>query len=155
METLKGVDHILEEIESTSRGKGAQQPRGKEKTENRGVKMDDEGLERKRRRWLEEYKELISGVPPVLPPLREVQHRIPLVDPKKRYPYHMPRCPDAIKPALLEKIEKYLKAGWWERKMVEQVAPMLCIPKKDGQLRTVVDCRLRNNNTVRRSQGTL
>ena len=144
-ETLKGSDHILEEIESAS----DKSPSRDKKTEKGASKGNDEMLEEKRQRWLEKYRDLMSGVPPVLPPLREVQHRIPLVDPKKKYPYHMPRCPDAIKPALLEKIEKYLKAGWWERKTVEQAAPMLCIPKKDGRLRTVVDCRLRNNNTVR------
>lgn len=32
---------------------------------------------------------------------------------------------------------------------MSQAAPLLCIPKKTGQLRTVVDCRKRNENTVR------
>ena len=30
-----------------------------------------------------------------------------------------------------------------------QAAPLLCIPKKDGKLRTVVDTQQRNDNTVK------
>ena len=40
-------------------------------------------------------------------------------------------------------------AGWWEMKSTPQAAPMLCIPKKNGKLRTIVDCRQRNDNTVK------
>ena len=61
----------------------------------------------------------------------------------------MPRCPDALKPQLMEKIEKYTRSGWWEPKTVPQAAPMLCIPKKSGKLRTVIDCRKRNDDTVK------
>ena len=49
----------------------------------------------------------------------------------------------------MEKIEKYTRSGWWEPKTVPQAAPMLCIPKKTGKLRTVIDCRKRNDNTVK------
>ncbi|KIK12982.1 hypothetical protein PISMIDRAFT_18316 [Pisolithus microcarpus 441] len=84
-----------------------------------------------------------------MPPLREVNHRIPLIDEGMRYTYHLPRCPDSLKPQLAEKIQLYTKAGWWERASVSQAAPMLCIPKKNGKIRTVVDCRKRNNNTVK------
>ena len=49
----------------------------------------------------------------------------------------------------MEKIDHYLRAGWWEEKNVPQASPLLCIPKKDGRLRTVVDCRERNLNTVK------
>ena len=34
-------------------------------------------------------------------------------------------------------------------KSTPQASPMLCIPKKNGKLRTVVDCRQRNDNTVK------
>lgn len=33
--------------------------------------------------------------------------------------------------------------------MVTQTAPLLCIPKKDGKLRTVINARQRNDNTVK------
>ena len=34
-------------------------------------------------------------------------------------------------------------------KSIPQAAPMLCIPKKTGKLRMVIDCRKRNDNTVK------
>ena len=34
-------------------------------------------------------------------------------------------------------------------KAVPQATPLLCIPKKTGKLRTVVDCHQRNNNTIK------
>ena len=49
----------------------------------------------------------------------------------------------------MDKIEHYIAAGWWEEKNVPQASPLLCIPKKDSRLRTVVDCRERNLNTVK------
>jgi hypothetical protein len=49
----------------------------------------------------------------------------------------------------MEKIDCYLVAGWWEEKNVPQASPLLCIPKKNGRLHTVVDCRERNLNTVK------
>ena len=47
------------------------------------------------------------------------------------------------------KINCYIDVGWWEPKTVTQAAPLLCIPKKDGKLRTVVDARQRNENSVK------
>lgn len=104
---------------------------------------------RLRARWLEKYQDILSGVPERLPPLREINHRIELIDESMKYHYHLPRCPDALKPALMEKIERYVRAGWWEHKTVPQAAPMLCLVKRDNGLRTVFDCRKRNENTVK------
>ena len=84
-----------------------------------------------------------------LPPLHEVNHQIPLVDEGKQYAYHLPRCLDSLKPQLAEKIQLYTNAKWWIMASVPQAAPMLCIPKKTGKLRTVIDCRKRNDNTVK------
>jgi len=61
----------------------------------------------------------------------------------------LPRCPDVLKQQLSDKIRVYTDTGWWEMKSVPHAAPMLCIPKKTGKLRTVVDCRKRNDNTVK------
>ena len=49
----------------------------------------------------------------------------------------------------MEKIDRYIEAGWWEEKNVPHASPLLCSSKKDGRLRTVVDCRERNTNTVK------
>jgi len=45
-----------------------------------------------------------------------------------------------MKPQLMEKMKQDVGAGWWIPKAVPQAAPLLCIPKKSGKLRTVVDC---------------
>jgi hypothetical protein len=100
-------------------------------------------------RWFTKYNDILSGAPPEPPPLRDINHRIPLIDESKRYYYHLPCCPEAMKPQLLEKVQQYTKAGWWIAKAVPQAAPLLCIPKKTGTLRTVVDCRQRNDNTIK------
>ena len=83
-----------------------------------------------------------------LPPFREVNHTIPLIDPNKKYDYYHPRCPEALRGQLLEKTERYCNAGWWECASVSQAAPLLCIPKKNGTLRTALDAHQRNANTI-------
>ncbi len=109
----------------------------------------EERLEELRTQILKEYDDLLQPVPPGLPPFRVVNHSIPLIDEHKKYVYRLPKCPEALKPKLLEKIERYTKAGWWVPAQVDQAAPLMCIYKKDGGLRTVVDLRLRNENTVK------
>jgi hypothetical protein len=54
-----------------------------------------------------------------------------------------------MKPQLMEKLWQYINAGWWIPKTAPQAAPLLCIPKKTGKLRTVVDCRQCNDNMVK------
>ena len=71
------------------------------------------------------------------------------MDKKKKYKYHSLRWPDSLKPELSEKIARYMRAGWWEPAQVEQAALMLCVRKKNNMLRTVVDGRQRNENTVK------
>ena len=92
---------------------------------------------------------MFGPIPPELPPLREVNHDIPLIDEKLVYNYRLPKCPDTMRAQLLEKVARYTAAGWWIPKAVSQAAPMLCIAKKNGKLRSVVDCRQRNDNTIK------
>jgi hypothetical protein len=106
-------------------------------------------LDMLRRKWFEACADLMGPIPMALPPLREINHEINLIDDKATYNNHTSRCPDALRPLLQEKIVRYVKAGWWELKPVPQAAPLLCIPKKDAGLRTVVDARQRNENTVK------
>ena len=61
----------------------------------------------------------------------------------------MPRCPDHLKTQLTDKIGKYTRSNWWIQQPAPQAAPMLCIPKKNGTLRTIIDYRQQNNNTVK------
>jgi hypothetical protein len=111
------------------------------------LKEEEEILPDLRKKWMENASDILGGAPNRLPPLREVNHKIPLIDENARYNYHLPRCPDALKPELSEKIQRYTKAGWWEESNVPQAAPMLCVPKKTGRLRTVIDARKQNDNT--------
>ena len=109
-------------------------------TDSRDKKRGPIDLQQLRDQWFEKFADILNGVPSELPPLREINHWIPLIDEGKRYHYHLPCCPDAMKPQLMEKLRQYMDAGWWISKAVPQAAPLLCIPKKMGKLRTVVDC---------------
>ncbi|KAF8232171.1 hypothetical protein L208DRAFT_1273491, partial [Tricholoma matsutake] len=82
-----------------------------------------------REEWRQSCQDVLNGVPDKLPPLREINHQIPLVDEKKKYNYYLPKCPDSMRKPLAEKISKYCKAGWWRPAHVEQAAPMLVVPK--------------------------
>jgi hypothetical protein len=111
--------------------------------------LTEEDIPRLRKQWVDNCQDIMNGVPNELPPVRGVNHHIPLIDDNKRYNYHLPRCPDALKPQLLEKIARYTRAGWWESVQTDQAAPILCIPKKNMTLRTALDGRKRNDNTVK------
>jgi hypothetical protein len=100
-----------------------------------------------RKKWVESAADILTGAPPHLPPLREVNHKIPLIDESKQYNYYLPRCPEALKTQLIDKIQLYKEAGWWEETNVSQATPMLCVYKKDGaKLHTVIDGRKKNDN---------
>ncbi|KIK10971.1 hypothetical protein PISMIDRAFT_123549, partial [Pisolithus microcarpus 441] len=59
--------------------------------------LKNEDIPQLQNRWFDQYKHRLSGVILKLPPLQEVNHRIPLVDEKKQYVYHLPQCADALK----------------------------------------------------------
>ena len=99
--------------------------------------------------WRDAYQDILQGTPEELPPLREVNHEINLIDPNKRYTYHLPRCPEAYREEFYAKLERYTRAGWWEPHTASQAAPLLCVAKKTGKIRTVVDARQWNDNTVK------
>ncbi|KIY68288.1 hypothetical protein CYLTODRAFT_443477 [Cylindrobasidium torrendii FP15055 ss-10] len=114
--------------------------------------LTEADIPRLRERWYTEFEDMMSGVPENMPPEREVNHEINLVEESKRYSYYAPRCPEALRDELRVKSERYLRAEWWKNApagMMTQAAPLLCVRKKDGRLRTVVDLRQRNENTVR------
>jgi Reverse transcriptase (RNA-dependent DNA polymerase) len=84
-----------------------------------------------------------------MPPIREITHEINFIDPDLRPTYHLPTCPDTLKPELAEKIARYEKAGWWKRVTTDSAAPLLYVYKKDRQLRTAVDAHKHNENTIK------
>lgn len=99
--------------------------------------------------WYDEYKDLLQGVPKTMPPFQTVNHEILLIDPTQKYHYHLLQCLNSLKAEFNEKVEKYTCMRWWKLASASQAAPMLCLPKKDRHLRTVVDCRQQNKNTVK------
>ncbi|KIM74949.1 hypothetical protein PILCRDRAFT_14012 [Piloderma croceum F 1598] len=105
------------------------------------LKEEEEVLPDLHKQWMENAADILGGAPNRLPPLREVDHKIPLIDGNMKYNYHLPRCPDTLKLEFSENIQRYTKSGWWEEVNVPQAAPMLCMPKKTGRLRTVIDTR--------------
>ena len=72
----------------------------------------------KRRRlqqqWHDEFGEILQGTKEELPPLREVNHEINLIDPTKKYMYHLPQCPTVVKDEFHAKLNRYINAGWCE-----------------------------------------
>ncbi|KAF8143280.1 hypothetical protein K438DRAFT_1993994 [Mycena galopus ATCC 62051] len=102
-----------------------------------------------RSRWVEACADLMGLIPLELPPLQEINHEINLVDELAKYNFPLPHCPEALCPELRAKIHHYTQAGWWEMTPVPQAAPLLCIPKKDNKLCTVVDACQRNDNMVK------
>ena len=57
-----------------------------------------------RAQWMDRITDLISRVPPKVPLFRQINHEINLIDPNKRINYRLPKCPDALKEKLAEKI---------------------------------------------------
>jgi len=84
-----------------------------------------------------------------LPPLRAINHSIPLIDEGKIYPWQPSKCPEALWPLWVEKKNLYLKSGHWELTTVRSTCPMLLITKPGTpvRLRVVVDLHERNKNT--------
>jgi len=82
----------------------------------------------------------------VLPPLRAINHSIPLIDESKIYPWRPSKCPEALRHLWIEKKNSYLKSGRWELTTTRNTCPMLLITKLGTPTRlcVVVDLRERN-----------
>ncbi|KAG6858434.1 hypothetical protein C0995_016640 [Termitomyces sp. Mi166 len=102
-------------------------------------KLSEDDFPRLHQAWQQEFADIINRTKEELPPWREVNHEINLIDESRQYKYHLPRCPRALQEQLHEKTNRYLNAKWWEPQAAMQAAPLLCIPKKDGTLRTALD----------------
>ncbi|KAI0039908.1 hypothetical protein FA95DRAFT_1469468, partial [Auriscalpium vulgare] len=93
------------------------------------VKKTKEDIPRLREGWYARFEDIMNGTPNRLPPMREVNHAIPLIDEEMKYRYHLSRCPEALQEQLKQKIARYVEAGWWGTATTAQAAPLLCIPK--------------------------
>lgn len=89
-----------------------------------------------------------------LPPLRAVNHTIPLIDEHKVYRFRPSKCPEAFRDQWREKKEAYLATGRWRTATGHNAIPLLMIPKASSsgekpRLRTVFDKREQNQNTYK------
>ena len=91
----------------------------------------------------------IHKQPLKLPPHREVQHHILVIEPNKWHAYYLPKCANYLHVQLLDKIKKYTEAGWWVPTVTHKAMPMLCIPKKNKSLQTAINLRKWNANTFK------
>ena len=73
LETLHAVNPAME-------SKVVQPP----PTQTKNCALSDEDIPRLRQQWYEEFKDILQGTPEELPPLREVNHEINLIDPDKK-----------------------------------------------------------------------
>ena len=113
------------------------------------IVLRDDGIPQLCKSWDDNITDLVSGIPFKLLPIREVNHKINLIDPEKHIHYLLLKCPEHFHKELSQKIERYTTAQWWIPTVAHQVVPMLCIPKKNGKLHTVFDLQEQNDNMVK------
>jgi len=118
--------------------------------ESRATEVYEESLEQVRGHLRQLAQPLCSQAgATALPPLRALNHSIPLIDEGKIYPWRPSKCPEALRSLWIEKKNSYLKSGHWELTTARNTCPMLLITKPGipTRLRVVVDLRERNKNT--------
>lgn len=87
-----------------------------------------------------------------LPPLRAINHSIPLIDESLIYPWRPARCPEVFRQQWNAKRDTYVSTGRWKYTTSRNTVPLMCIPKpnkpKDRpELRVAIDLRALNANT--------
>lgn len=120
--------------------------------ELKGSSPDNDIIERYRTELLEYARDICKSASETpLPPLRAINHVIPLVDDSQVYAWRQSKCPEALRPLWRAKRDDYVKTGRWEFFSGTNAVPMIMMKKatKDGslKLRTVLDTRQHNRNT--------
>ncbi|OCH85403.1 hypothetical protein OBBRIDRAFT_739934, partial [Obba rivulosa] len=98
--------------------------------ESRAADMFENEMERARLH-IREYAApiCVSTSDTPLPPLRVINHTIPLIDEKKVYHWRPSKCPDALRSAWNEKRDAYIKTGRWQISNARNTSPMLLLTK--------------------------
>ncbi|KAG6876585.1 hypothetical protein C0993_002046 [Termitomyces sp. T159_Od127] len=97
---------------------------------SRAMEQVDQNIEQVREE-LREYARPIckpAGDTP-LPPLRAINHEIPLIEENKIYPWRPSRCPEALRPQWDEKRAAYIHSGRWEVTAHGNAVPMMFLRK--------------------------
>lgn len=92
-------------------------------------------------KWVRNTEDLTGEIPLELSPFREVNYNIALKDKNMQHTYGHPHCLKVLQVDLCMKMNKYISAGWWEMKPTLQATPLLCIPKKNNRLYTIIDAQ--------------
>ncbi|KZV87926.1 hypothetical protein EXIGLDRAFT_620036, partial [Exidia glandulosa HHB12029] len=90
-----------------------------------------QSVETLRQRIFEEASDLFKEAAKTpLPPMRAINHEIPLKDETKTYPYRPSRCPEALRPLWIQKKLDYLNTGRWRYAAGGgSCCPLMIIPK--------------------------
>ncbi|KZT31313.1 hypothetical protein SISSUDRAFT_975312, partial [Sistotremastrum suecicum HHB10207 ss-3] len=98
------------------------------KISSKAADILDEALESLRNELREYAKDICKdAVDTDLPPLRKINHTIPIKDPNKVYNWRASKCPESMQKLWQEKRDGYLKSGRWEFKSVPNAVPMLIL----------------------------
>jgi hypothetical protein len=108
-------------------------------------------IEEATQRILTDYADVFPDtLPHGLPPLREVNHRITLIDPNKKLRPKTYSIPLKYEQQIRDQVNAYCDSDWFFPMATDDAVPAFTVPKKDPtQGRLVVDLRERNANTVR------
>ncbi|KAJ8481441.1 hypothetical protein ONZ45_g15313 [Pleurotus djamor] len=94
----------------------------------------------------------VSAEETPLPPLRAINHEIPLIDENKAYHWRPSRCPEPLRDQWNQKRANYIRTGRWKFTSAGNAIPMMLIYKPGTKLlRVVNDLRERNANTKKMS----
>jgi hypothetical protein len=115
---------------------------------SRAVRPSERSMEDLRRE-LHEYAAPLyqKATETALPPLRRVNHRIPIIDESIRYPFRASRCPEGFREQWNDKRDIFLKSGRWQYASGVNASPIMFLRKPAGGMRNTVDLRARNDNT--------
>ncbi|KIJ48388.1 hypothetical protein M422DRAFT_162722, partial [Sphaerobolus stellatus SS14] len=93
------------------------------------ISLNESDIPVLREAWQNRYADIFGDIPLELPPFREVNHEIKLIDPSKVIRYRNPRCPESLKEQSIDKINHYVTARWWRQTSTQQAVPILGLPK--------------------------
>jgi hypothetical protein len=95
------------------------------------------------------FKDVFPDKPPQqLPPKRNIQHDIKLIDEKKTHMQQVYRCSKNELEQLRKYIDEMIEAGWIRHSTSPHAAPVVFVKKPDGSMRVCVDYRKINANTI-------
>ncbi|KAG6913321.1 hypothetical protein DXG01_007762, partial [Tephrocybe rancida] len=107
---------------------------GVSRLSSRAMEMFENNLELVREDLHEYAKPLCrSAAETPLPPLRDINHEINLIDETMVYPWHPSKCPEALRPQWDEKRAAYVKTGRWEITANGNAVPMMFLKKPGKQ----------------------